>query len=66
MLWHFVANQAGGRRGKFREAVHVRLRASCFNLTSLWCGVYEPIVCYSELGFNKQCVYHVGEMADVP
>jgi hypothetical protein len=44
----------------------LRLPTRRFILTSLWCGVYETIVCYTELGFNKQCVYHMGETADVP
>ena len=37
-----------------------------FKLTSLWCGVYQPIACYSYPGSNKQDVYHVGETEDVP
>jgi hypothetical protein len=42
------------------------LRKELLNLISFWYHVYESLVCYTELGFNKQCVYHVGQTPDAP
>jgi hypothetical protein len=27
---------------------------------------FDPLVCYTESGLNKQGVYHLGELEDVP
>jgi hypothetical protein len=27
---------------------------------------FDPLVCYTEFGLNKQGVYHLGELEDVP